>query len=143
MDLPIKGQEVLCSVISPDGLETSFDHFKDHTFTFMLDIIQESYLGQVTDQFDEIFRGVKIELTLDLANSATLDFVTKIVDRAQRRTAAATKFSITSALKFPNGQRRRMAFPDIKFGEIPVAFGKRDQYGEMKITANGSTFRKL
>lgn len=143
MDLPVKGQEVLVSVISPTGLETSFDHIKDHSFTFMLDIIQESYLGQVADQFDEIFRGVKVELTCDIANSAVFDFVTKIIDRAQRRAAAATKFNVNAAIKFPNGQRRRMLFPDVKWGEIPATWGKRDQYGELKLTANCSTYRKL
>lgn len=143
MDLPIKGQEILLSLVGPQGLESSIDHIKDHTFTFMLDIITEQYLGQVADQFDEIFRGVKIELTFDLANPKTFDFVTGIIDRAQRRAAASLKYSLSTALKFPSGQRRRMLFPDLRFGEIPATFGKRDQYGEMKLTANCSTFRKL
>ena len=143
MELPLKGQESLITVVSPDGLEESFNHIKDATFTFLLDIIQEQYLGQVADQFDDIFRGVKVELTLDVSKPAVFDFVTKVVDRASRRTAAATQFGVTTALKFPNGERRRLAFPDLKFGEFPFALGGRDKYGEIKVSGNGSSYRKL
>jgi hypothetical protein len=78
-----------------------------------------------------------------MSSAKTFDFVTAVVDRAQRRTAASASINAVSALQFPNGERRRMAFPGLKFGEMGANFGKRDQYGDMKFTANGSTFRKL
>lgn len=141
--LPIKGQETLFTVTSPAGHEDSIDHIKDTSFTFDMELIQEQYLGQVADQFDDIFRGVTVEITFDLASPKVFDFVQRIVDRAQRRASANLKFSVTSALKFPSGERRRMLFPDLKFGEIPTNFGGRDEYGEVKLTAKGSSFRKL
>lgn len=141
--LPIKGQEVLLSIVSPDGLEDALDHIKDNKFTLDLEIITEQYLGQTADQFDEIFRGVTVELTLDMASPKVIDFATKVVNRAQRRTAAAQTFQIITALRFPSGERRRMLFPDLKFGAFPFDFAGRDKYSEVKITGKGSTYRKL
>ena len=141
--LPIKGQEVLLSVVSPDGLEAEIDHIKNHKFTFDMEIITEQYLGQIANQFDSIFRGVTIEFTMDLASPKVIDFVTKLVNRAQRRTAASETFNTVGAFKFPSGERRRMMFPDLQFGEVPMDFTGRDKYGEVKFTAKTSTYRKL
>lgn len=143
MDLPIKGQEALFTLSGPDGLEESVDHVKDASFTFDMETLTEQYLGQVADQFDDIFRGVTVEITFDLASPKVFDLVTKAIDRAQRRTSANLKFSVVAALKFPSGERRRMLFPDLKFGEIPTSFGGRDEYGEVKLTLKGSSYRKL
>lgn len=141
-DLPIKGQEVLFTLTGPKGVET-IDHIKDASFTFDMETIQEQYLGQVADQFDDIFRGVTVELTFDCSSPKVYDFVQRAIDRAQRRTAANEKFSVISALKFPNGQRRRLCFKDLKFGEIPTGIGGRDEYAEIKLTLKGSSFTKL
>jgi hypothetical protein len=141
--LPIKGQEVLFTLSSPSGLEESIDHVKDCQFTFDLETINEQYLGQTADQFDDIFRGVTVEVTFDLASPKVFDLVTKIIDRAARRTPASQQFSVTTALKFPSGERRRMCFPNLKFGEIPTNFSARDAYGEVKLTMKGSEYRKL
>lgn len=144
--LPLKGQEVLLSVISPDtGREDELDHIKDMKFEFMLDIIQEQYLGQIADQFDEIFRGVNVEMTFDMADPAVLDFSTKVVNRAQRRNgfAAASQFQVTAAFAFPGGQRSVMLFPDLRFGSIPFDLAGRDKYAEYKLTAKTDRYRKL
>jgi len=142
-ELPIKGQETRFTLTSPKGQETSVTKIKDSTFTFDMEIITEQYLGETADQFDDIFRGVTVELTFDLTDPATYDLVQQIVDRAARRTPAAGKFSVISVLNFPSGERRRILFPDLKFGEIPTGFGGRDEYGEVKLTGKCSTFRKL
>lgn len=143
MQLPIKGQEALFTVSGPNGLEESIDHVKDATFTFDIETIQEQYLGQITDQFDDIFRGVTVELTFDCASPKLYDFVTSAIDRSQRRVSANVKFSVVTALKFPSGERRRICFPDLKFGEVPTSFGGRDEYAEVKLTLKGSAYRKM
>ena len=141
--LPIKGQETRFTITSPDGLEESVTKVKDASFTFDMEIIQEQYLSETADQFDDIFRGCTVELTFDLTDPKVYDLAQAIIDRAQRRTPASGKFSCISSLAFPSGVRRRMLFPNLKFGEIPTSFGGRDEYGELKLTAKCSGFRKL
>ncbi len=142
-DLPIKGQETLFTLTSPGGLEETIDKIKDASFTFDMEIITEQYLGQVADEFDDIFRGVSVELTFNIRSPKVFDLVERIVSRAQRRSAANETFSVCSNLKFPNGERRRMLFPDLKFAEIPANIGARDEYAEGKFSMKGSSYRKL
>lgn len=143
MDLPIKGQETLFTLTSPGGLEETVDKIKDASFTFDMELITEQYLGQVADEFDDIFRGVSVEITMNIRSPKVFDLVQRIVDRAQRRSAANEQFSVCSRLNFPNGERRRMLFPDLKFAEIPANIGARDEYAEAKFSMKGSSFRKL
>jgi hypothetical protein len=141
--LPIKGQETRFTLTSPKGLEESVTKIKDASFSFDLEIITEQYLGEVSDQFDDIFRGVSVELTIDLSDPKVYDLVDQVIQRAQRRIPASSKFSVMSVLNFPSGQRRRVLFPDLKFAEIPTEFGARDEYGEVKLSMKGSKYRKL
>lgn len=142
-DLPIKGQETIFTMTSPNGLEETVDKIKDATFTFDMELVTEQYLGQVADEFDDIFRGVSVELTFNVRSPKVYDLVQAIVDRAQRRTAASTQFSVGTRLTFPNGERRRLVFPNLKFAEIPTNIGARDEYAEAKFSMKGSSFRKL
>lgn len=141
--LPIKGQETRFTLTSPGGLEESITKIKECTFTFDLETIQEQYLSETADQFDDIFRGVTVELTFDLTSAAVYKVVQRLIDRAQRRTPYSEKFSVMSSLQFPTGERLRMLFPNLKTGEVPTAFGGRDEYGEVKLTLKGSSYRKL
>lgn len=141
--LPIKGQETRFTFTSPKGLETSITKIKESTFTFDLEVITEQYLSEVADQFDDIFRGISLEITFDIVTPELYDLIEQIIARAQRRTPASGQFSCVSVLNFPSGQKRRMLFPNLKFAEIPNAFGGRDEYGEAKFSMKGSTYRKL
>lgn len=142
-DLPIKGQETLFTLTSPGGLEETVDKIKDASFTFEMELITEQYLNEVADQYDDIFRGCGVELTFNLRSAKTFDLVERIISRAQRRSSANEKFSVCSTLRFPNGERRRMLFPDLKFAEIPTSLGARDEYAEMKFSMKCSSYRKL
>jgi hypothetical protein len=141
--LPIKGQETRFTFTSPKGLETCITKIKESSFSFDLETITEQYLGETADQFDDIFRGISLELTFDLVTPTLYDLVEQIIARAQRRTPASGQFSCVSVLNFPTGEKRRMLFPNLKFAEIPTSFGGRDEYGEVKFTMKGSSYRKL
>lgn len=140
--LPIKGQETKFSLSSPNGLEESVAKVKDATFTFDMELIQQQYLSEVADQFDDIFRGCSVDLTFDLTDPKVFTLVQAIIDRAQRRTPASGKFNVVSSLAFPTG-RARLIFPNLKFAEIPTAFGGRDEYGEVKFSMKCSSFQRL
>jgi hypothetical protein len=141
--LPIKGQETKMSLISPSGLEESVTKVKESSWTFDMEILTEQYLSETADQFDDIFRGCSVELTFDLTDPKVYAMVQAIIDRAQRRTPATGTFSVISTLNFPTGKKLRLLFSNLRFGEIPTSFGGRDEYGEVKLTAKCSGYRKL
>lgn len=136
-ELRIKGQEVTWSIIGPTGDEDSVDAIADGTVTFESETLSEGYLGESSERQDDIFRRVTFALTIHLPRADYFNLIRRIVDRQQRRTPATEVFNLVMANAFPNGERGRLLLPDIKFGEIPLEVGARDEY--VSSTINGAT----
>ena len=62
-----------------------------------------------------------------------LNNISKILDRAKRRTPGAI-VNIKATLNFPNGDRPRVIINDVFFGELPINFGGRGDYGTFSVT---------
>jgi hypothetical protein len=64
--------------------------------------------------------------------------IKSILDKAQRRTPG-TRINIKTTLNFPSGEVARFVLRDVEFGEIPLNFGSRSDYGSIKLEfATGS-----
>jgi hypothetical protein len=61
----------------------------------------------------------------------------RIVDKARRRTPG-TKINVKATLNFPNGERPRVVIPDVEFGELPLNFGSRSDYGAVTLDFEAS-----
>lgn len=124
----IKGSEVTAIVTSPDGREDSIDAIGSLSLTIQIELLSEGYLGESANRRDEIYNGVEGSLELHLERGAYFDLVTKIKNRAARRTAATDRFDLMAIFAFPNGDRRRAIIRDVHFGEIPVESSGRGEY---------------
>jgi len=128
----IKGQEVSLSVII-DGraLEAAAD-FRSFEVAPKLDKKEEGYLGETTNRYDEIFNGVRGRAELHFESQEIFTLMQAVIDRATRRTPGV-QVNIKATLQFPNGQRLRVALRDVVFGEMPINFGSRADYGAMTL----------
>jgi hypothetical protein len=124
----IKGQEVRIIFTSPVGVETSLTDITSFEVEPQLEILSEGYLGETTERKDDIFKGVRGRAELHLESQEYFQFVQRVLDRSQRRTAADGKFNVVATLSFPNGQRPRVLLDDVFFGPPPVNVSSREDY---------------
>lgn len=137
MSQRIKGQEVEVLLVVDGSPQDTITDVKSFEIGFQLDILSEGYLGETTDRKDSIFKGVRGNMELHFENPDVFKLFTAIVNKARRRTPG-TKINIKSTLNFPGGQRPRVVIPNVEFGEIPVTFGSRADYGTVKLDFEAS-----
>lgn len=128
----IKGQEVEVILVVNGVAQATTTDVKSFDFTFQTELLKEGYLGEVSDRYDTIYRGIKGKMELHFENEDIFSIIQAIIDKAQRR-LPGTKINVKATLNYPNGQRLRVIVPDIEFGEIPVNFGGREAYGKIDL----------
>ena len=138
----LKGQEVTITVMQ-DGVEVaSLRDTKNFTLTPNFDRLAEGYLGETSDRYDEIFKGVSFELEAHLEDPGFVTFIEAVRNRAQRRTPT-TGINIFATLNFPDGQRVRIVLRDCFFADIPFNVGSRSDYGSVKLSGAASDFERI
>jgi hypothetical protein len=136
----IKRQEVSVLIIVDSVQQDTITDVKSFEVAFQTEVLTEGYLGETTNRKDEIFNGVKGKMTLNFENQAIFTLFQSIIDRAQRRTAG-TQINIKAALNFPNGERPKIFINDVFFGELPMTFGGRSEYGEVTLDFESANAR--
>lgn len=137
----IKGQEVTAS-ITVDGVpQTWVSLARSIELTPRFDKLEEGYLGEFQMRFDEVFQGVDFTMEVNFADAGVVDFMLKVKDRAQRRTPGVT-VNIAATLRFPSGETTTVTLKDCYFGNMPIAFGSRTDYGTFSIEGSAADIVK-
>ena len=138
----IKGQEVEVLIVVNGVPQVSLTDIRNFTVTPRLELLEEQYLGETSMRFDEIFNGVAFDMELHFEDTGVLDFAQIVKDRAERRTPGTT-INVKATLNFPNGERPRIILKDCFFGEFPIGFGGRSEYGTFRIEGRCTDFAVL
>jgi len=128
----LKGQEVTVIIVTGGVVENEINEIQSMDFEFEQEQLQQGYLGQFSDQFDYVFKGVKGSLDLHIHTGAWFDFLKKITDKAKRITPD-TVFNITAVANFANEGAKTILFPDVSFGGIGHTIGGRTEYVKIKL----------
>ncbi len=139
----IKGQEVVLGFTHPNGDQAGLEDVVSFEAELDIEKLQERYLGETADRYDELFHGVNGQCELHLESSDYFRFAERVQDRAQRRTPAGGVFTATASFSFPNGQRVRLTFEDIFFGALPVRAPSSGEYITATIEWSGSSMRRV
>ncbi len=124
----IKGQEVRVIMVSPAGLETSLSDVQSFEVEPMMEVLSEGYLGETTERKDDIFKGCRGTMEINLEQTAYFEFIDGVVLRSQRRTPASARYNVMATMDFPNGTSVRVLMENIFFGAPPVTIGSREDY---------------
>jgi hypothetical protein len=138
----IKGQEVEVLFIIDGEVQDSLVDVRSFEVAAKLEMKEEGYLGEKTNRYDEIFSGMRGRMELHFESEDVFGVFQSIIDRAKRRTPG-TQINIKATLNFPNGERPRVLIPDAFFGEIPINFGSRADYGAISLDFQASDFKVL
>lgn len=142
MSQRIKGQEISLNVVLDGAIQDSITDIRNFEVTPKIDILDEQYLGQTTDQFDEIFKGVHGKFDIHFESQDVFLFIQAVVNRARRRTPG-TVVNIKATLNFPNGDRPRVALQNVFFADFPITFGSRSDYGQISMEFSASEVQFL
>lgn len=138
----IKGQEVEVILIANGQVQDTITTVRNFEVAAQLEILSEGYLGQTTDLKDSISKGVRGKMELHIDNNDIFNLMIAIIDKARRRTPGA-RINIKTTLNFPNGDKTRVVIPDAEFGEIPLNFGSRSDYGAVSLEFEASEVRYI
>jgi hypothetical protein len=133
----IKGQEIELMVIMDGRPLTSITDVRSFEVAAKTDMLEESYLGETTDRYDEIFKGVRGRMDLHFENKDIFNLLIGVIDRARRRTPG-TIINIKATLNFPNGDRPMVLINNVVFGELPINFASRSDYGAITLDFQSS-----
>ena len=142
-DLRIKGQEVEVLIVANGVVQQTVTDIRSFELGVKMEILSEGFLGEKSDRKDDVFRGCRFRMELHHENQDALDLILAIIARAQRQTPGA-QFNIKVTLNYPNGQRPRVILQNAFFGEIPMGFAGRTDYGTVTLEGEvGGAFKKL
>jgi len=133
----IKGQEVSVVIMAGGDLQSQLTDIQNFNCTMKLRKIEQGYLGETANRFDEIYDGCELDFEMHVHSQDWFTYLQSIFDRARRRTPDVV-FNVTATLFYPNGETPTIKFPDIKFGDMPVAISSRGDYVKIKVQASCS-----
>lgn len=140
----IKGLECSLSCSTPDGAsEDIFEDILEAELTISMEVLAKSYLGQVGEKYDDVFKGISGSVKFHMETTTYLKFTEKVQDRAARRTPADGQFNLSFTLNFPNGQKARLTAEDCFFGDLPIKIGSQTDYIEGGVDFKCSTLRRV
>lgn len=143
MSQRLKGQETVISFVGPTGDEEGLQDVSSFEAELMIDNLQEGYLGETADRFDDIFMGVSGRVEIHMETPQYFRFTQRVQDRAQRRTPASGKFNAKARFRFPNGTSFRLTFEDIFFEGLPLRAPTRSDYVQATIAWKCSNVRRV
>jgi hypothetical protein len=141
-DQRIKGQEVEVLMVLNGSVQNTITDVRSFEIAIQTELLREGYLGEKTDRRDEKFNGVRGRMELHYENKDIFDLIQSIVDRATRQ-SPGTKINVKATLNFPNGDRPRVLISDVYFGEVPLSFGGRGEYGTVALEFEASGYKTI
>lgn len=135
-----KGQDCRVTFTGPTGTVDilNISGIRSWNGTFKYKKLEEGYQGEFTQRYDEIFMGCDGDMEAHIAGGDFLVFAQQVKDRAQRNIIAEAEFSMLVSVTFGTGQRARILFPDVHFGDMPFKSPARDEYVTVGIDFSGS-----
>lgn len=141
-DQRIKGQETEVLLVVDGVVQDTVTDVRSFEVASKMEIKEEGYLGEKTNRYDDVFNGIRGRIEFHFENSDVFDLIKSVVDRAKRRTPG-TQINIKTTLNFPNGDRPRVLVSDCYFGEMPISFGGRADYGTFGLDFAASDYSVL
>lgn len=135
LGLRLKGQEISIRVLAgnpPEVLDT-IDSISEFNDTTALKLLEDGFLGEVTNRFDEILDGFGGDFSMQTTSSGWIALEQAIIRRATREDPTLI-FNIVKTDLYADGSSIIKVFTDVKWGEMPTKVGGRGEFA--KISAN-------
>lgn len=128
----IKGQEVSVRVVTDGVVDLTIDTVSNLNEQTNLRLLEQGYLGEIVNRFDEILDGFGGDMEINVTRAAWIQLELAIVSRAQRKTPF-TVFNVIVTDLYPNGESTVKVYQDVKWGELPKSIASRGDYVKPKL----------
>lgn len=141
-DQRIKGQETEVLLVVGGVVQETITDIRNFEMTYQFEIKKEGYLGESTDRRDEVFMGIAARAEYHFENQDIFNLIQSVQDRAQRR-VPGVKINVKTTLNFPNGDRPRVLIPNVFFGNLPMNFPGRTEYGSVTLEMEAASAKTI
>lgn len=138
----VKGMEVQLILVLNGAPQATITDIVNWEMTWQFEIKKQGYLGESTERRDEVFLGIATRAEYHFENQDIFKLIQAIQDRAKRR-VPGNKINMKSTLNFPNGDRPRVLVPDLFFGNLPMNFPGRTEYGAITLDAEAADAKTI
>lgn len=139
-DQRISGQDTEITIVVDNVPITTIRAVRSHSVTVKMKIVTEEYCGETGPRKDDFYDGIAGSIELDLENSDSFVLIDTIKARAQNR-ASGTKIAIKAMYQFPDGDRVIGNIPNAVFGDLPINFASRTDYGKLTLSYEAEQMR--
>lgn len=127
----LKGQEVELRITVAGVPVTTISAVSSTNDSTMLETLQQGFLGEVVDRFDDILKGWSIDFEAQVQEAAWIDVELAIIDRATRKTLGVI-FNIIRTDFYDDGGSIIYTYKDVKFGPIDKSTASRADFVKVK-----------
>ncbi len=133
--LRLKGQEISIRVVAgnPPAPLATIDSISDFNDEIAFKLLEDGFLGEVTNRFDTILDGYGGDFTMQLTDSGWIQFPQFIIAKATRQSPNLI-FNVVRSDLFANGSSLVYVYSDVSWGAMPQKVGNRGEY--VKVSAN-------
>ncbi|MFA6166742.1 MAG: hypothetical protein WC700_09005 [Gemmatimonadaceae bacterium] len=133
----LRGEDTSLSILVDNQVQTQLGDVKSANLTWEMEIKEEGFLGEHSDRYDTVYKGITGDLDIQIEDASWTTFVQSLLDIAQRRTPGVS-LQVVSKQRFTNGTSRTIIVPDPSFGAIPLATPARGDYVTVKLNYKAS-----
>jgi len=133
MGTRIRGESVEVRIIRAGNVEQSLTCVTSFDCEDMLEIIQQGYLGETSDRFDDVYKGSGGNISFDVHDPGWFTLRDLLIDRARRR-IPLFKINVLATYSFPDGATKRITHMDCAFGTPGLGHSDRSSYVKGKLS---------
>ena len=137
----VKGLNTEVLMAGPNGLYENITAIRDHELEFIVDVIQEGYLGEASSRRDDIFDGVRGNFTVHIEDPEVFKFVRSLIARSRSQYPDnSVSFAIETHVKFSDTSVEIIRIPNVHFTNVPVSMSGRKDYVTMRLSYESGDF---
>jgi hypothetical protein len=133
----LKGQEVSIRIVNDGELVEAISSFGSLEESEDQELLQDGFLGEVVDEYDEAYHGDKFTLEFQVRDAQWRTLWKAIKDRAQRRTPNV-QFNVVVTDLYPAGDTEITTYGDVKWGPRSKSTGSRKDFVKLKMEGASS-----
>ncbi len=126
------GQQVMVTFVL-NGAIITLPETVDTELNINLKTIEEGYLGETVNRFDDILEGYSGKATLHLSSYEAFLVAQALSQRAQARDPSII-FNVSFRHSFSNGTSAKLLLTDVYMDAIPFKTPKRDEYVNVELS---------
>lgn len=139
----VKGQEAYVVIMRDGDPQITIDSVSSLEVEFMMEILEEGYLGETSNRFDSIYNGMRVKIEGHCNSEAYLELAQAIKEKAQYRAGSTVRIDVVASYAFQNGDFPSLVLQDVHFDAIPFSIDSRQSFQSFSLEGKCSEFTKI